>query len=53
MKQAFKEALAEMGGLNTGNYTAVLEVDGKELGRVLLPSLKKEQKRIGTSLVKG
>ena len=53
MKQAFKEALAEMGGLNPGNYTAVLEVDGKELGRVLLPSLKKEQKRIGTSLVKG
>lgn len=53
MKQAFKEALAEMGGINTGNYTAVLEVDGKELGRVLLPSLKKEQKRIGTSLVKG
>lgn len=53
MKQAFKEALAEMGGVNAGNYTAVLEVDGKELGRVLLPSLKKEQKRIGTSLVKG
>ena len=53
MKQAFKEALAEMGGINTGNYTAVLEVDGKELGRVLLPTLKKEQKRKCTSLVKG
>ena len=34
----------------SGNTTVVLEVDGKELGRVIYPSVQGESARLGTSL---
>lgn len=51
MKQAFKEALAESGGMGGGSHTTILEVDGKALGRVTYQLGKEEEQRIGTKLV--
>ena len=42
--------LAISGRTGGGNTTVVLEVDGKELGRVIYPSVQGESARLGTSL---
>lgn len=50
IRQAVSEALAISGRTGSGNTTVVLEVDGKELGRVIYPSVQGESARLGTSL---
>ena len=50
IRQAVSEALAISGRTGVGNTTVVLEVDGKELGRVIYPSVQGESARLGTSL---
>lgn len=50
IRQAVSEALALSGRTGVGNTTVVLEVDGKELGRVIYPSVQGESARLGTSL---
>jgi hypothetical protein len=52
MLEAFKGALAEMGGNNSGG-TVVLELDGKVLGRAVIPSIEYAKKQKGVSLVMG
>ena len=52
MKQAFMEAMLEMGGnFGGGNTEVVLEVDGREFGRAVVEQGGKENRRIGTRLV--
>jgi hypothetical protein len=49
MKQAFAEALAEMGG--SGSTTVVLEIDGREFGHAVIEQGQRESRRLGTRLV--
>ena len=52
MKQAFMEAMIEMGGnFGGGNTEVVLEIDGREFGRAVVEQGNKENRRIGTRLV--
>jgi hypothetical protein len=52
MKQAFMEAMVELGGnFGGGNTTVVLELDGREFGRAVVEQGNKETRRIGTRLV--
>ena len=52
MKQAFMEAMIEMGGgFGGGNTEVVLEVDGREFGRAVVEQGNRENRRIGTRLV--
>ena len=52
MKQAFTEAMIEMGGnLGGGNTEVVLEIDGREFGRAVVEQGNRENRRIGTRLV--
>jgi hypothetical protein len=54
MKQAFMEAMIEMGGYNGGGNTeVVLEMDGREFGRAVVESGNMEKRRIGTRLAIG
>ena len=54
MKQAFMEAMIEMGGnFGGGNTEVVLEIDGREFGRAVVEHGNKENRRIGTRLVIG
>lgn len=48
MKQALAEVMNELG--NTGGNTVVLELDGREVGRVFLPLIRKEERRKGLQL---
>lgn len=50
MKQAFTEAMLEMGG-GFGNTEVVLEIDGREFGRAVVEQGNRENRRIGTRLV--
>lgn len=51
MKQAFMEAMIEMGGnFGGGNTEVVLELDGRELGRAIVEQGERESQRIGTRL---
>lgn len=52
MLDAFRQALAEQGG-NGSAEELVLQIDGDEIGRVLLPHTKKADKQFGISLVTG
>lgn len=52
MVEAFKAALAEMGG-SQGGGTVVLKIDSRELGRIALPAIKREERRVGVKLVTG
>ena len=49
MVQAFKQALAESGG--GGSHTAILELDGQRLGKVVYRLGQEESQRIGLCLV--
>lgn len=52
MKQAFMEAMVEMGGnFGSGNTEVVLEIDGREFGRAVVEQGNRENRRIGTRLV--
>lgn len=53
MKQAFMEAMVEMGGNfgGGGNTEVVLEIDGREFGRAVVEQGNRENRRIGTRLV--
>lgn len=51
MKQAFKEAMVEMGGGYSGNTEVILQIDGREFGRAVVEQGNKENRRIGTRLV--
>lgn len=52
MKQAFTEAMLELGGnYGGGNTEVVLEIDGREFGRAVVEQGNKENRRIGTRLV--
>ena len=51
MKQAFKEAMVELGGGYGGNTEVVLQIDGREFGRAVVEQGNKENRRIGTRLV--
>ena len=51
MKQAFMEAMLEMGGNGSGNTEVVLELNGRELGRAIVEQGNRENRRIGTRLV--
>lgn len=52
MKQAFMEAMIEMGGnFGSGNTEVVLEIDGREFGRAVVEQGNRENRRIGTRLV--
>ena len=52
MKQAFMEAMVEMGGnFSGGNTEVVLEIDGREFGRAVVEQGNRENRRIGTRLV--
>jgi hypothetical protein len=52
MKQAFTEAMLEMGGnFGGGNTEVVLEIDGREFGRAVVEQGNRENRRIGTRLV--
>jgi hypothetical protein len=54
MKQAFKEAMFEIGGnYGGGNTEVVLEIDGREFGRAVVEQGNRENRRIGTRLVVG
>lgn len=52
MKQAFKEAITEMGGgMNSnGDTTVILEIDGTEFARAVYKANNSEKQRIGTRL---
>lgn len=54
MKQAFKEAIMEMGGIG-GASNVVIEFRGSlaALGRLLTPIIRREEKRQGVNLVEG
>ena len=50
MVEAFKQALSDMGGLNSGyNGPLYLQIDGKTFAKLELPYIQDEQQRIGTS----
>lgn len=49
MKQAFIEAMNESGYAGNGNTTVILELEGRELGRVVYKLNKRESQRIGVS----
>ena len=52
MKQAFMEAMIEIGGnFGGGNTEVVLEIDGREFGRAVVEQGNRENRRIGTRLV--
>jgi hypothetical protein len=52
MKQAFMEAMVEMGGgFGGGNTEVILQIDGRELGRAIVELGDEESQRIGTRLV--
>ena len=52
MKQAFTEAMIEMGGnFGGGNTEVVLEIDGREFGKAVVEQGNRENRRIGTRLV--
>ena len=52
MKQAFTEAMLELGGnFGGGNTEVVLEIDGREFGRAVVEQGNRENRRIGTKLV--
>ena len=51
MKQAFTEAMLELGGSFGGNTEVVLEIDGREFGRAVVEQGNRENRRIGTRLV--
>ncbi len=52
MKQAFMEAMVEMGGsYGGGNTEVILQIDGREFGRAVIEQGNKEKRRIGTRLV--
>ena len=52
MKQAFTEAMIEMGGnFGGGNTEVILEIDGREFGRAVVEQGNRENRRIGTRLV--
>lgn len=50
MKEAFKEALMEMGFGKNADNEAVLEIDGQVFGRLVYKYNNKENRRIGTSM---
>lgn len=52
MKQAFKEALQEMGGFSQSGDTA-LYINGREFARAVMSDFQYELNRKGTKLVKG
>lgn len=52
MLEAFRGALSEMGGTSQGG-TVVLNLDGKTLGRAILPSIDAARKQRGVNLVLG
>lgn len=52
MKQAFMEAMIEMGSnFGGGNTEVVLEIDGREFGRAVVEQGNRENRKIGTRLV--
>lgn len=52
MKQAFSEAIIEMGGnVGFGKTEVVLEIDGREFGRAVVEQGDRESRRIGTKMV--
>lgn len=52
LKQAFTEAMIEMGGnFGGGNTEVILEIDGREFGRAVVEQGNRENRRIGTRLV--
>lgn len=51
MKQAFMEAMLEMGGTSGGDTTIILEMDSREFGHAVIKQGQREAKRLGTRLV--
>lgn len=51
MKQAFKEAIEEMGGLRNDKSEAVLELNGEKFGRIVYKLYGKEKQRVGVRMV--
>ncbi|MEG1620995.1 MAG: hypothetical protein RR322_03695, partial [Oscillospiraceae bacterium] len=54
MVEAFKTALSTtpLSGSKSSPTTIVLELDGREFGRVLMPIIEGENRRIGTKIIK-
>lgn len=51
MKQAFKEAIGEMGGMGGGAVNATLELDGTKFGQLVYKYNNKETNRVGTRII--
>ena len=51
MKQAFKEAIGEMGGVGGGTVKADMIVDGTKFGQLVYKYNKKESDRVGTRMI--
>jgi len=51
MKQAFKEAIGEMGGVGGGTVNATLELDGTKFGQLVYKYNNKETNRVGTRMI--
>ena len=52
MKQAFREAIAEMGGIGGQRGDIVLQINGREFARATMDDFDRETRRRGTKLVK-
>ena len=53
MKQALREVMAEAGGMENKNITVVMQVNKRELGRVVYELNNEETQRVGISFRKG
>ncbi len=51
MKQAFKEAIEEMGGIGGGSVQADMIVDGTKFGQLVYKYNNKESQRVGVRMV--
>lgn len=53
MKQALREVVAETGGMGSKNITVVMQLNKRELGRVVYELNNEETQRVGISFKKG
>ena len=51
MKQAFKDAITEMGGLGNQVVEAVMEIDGTRFGKLVVKFGNNERNRVGVRMV--
>ena len=53
MKQALREVMQETGGMNGKNITVIMQMNKRELGRVVYELNNEETQRVGISFRKG